>query len=88
MFTLRACTLDPAGIPATDDCFDTGMDLSSIRWITLNVTAGGWTDVPWFHPFAKVRLLTGAELIIPMEPDQDPVRALNSLELLRDALTR
>jgi hypothetical protein len=88
MFTLRACTLDRAGIPATDDCFDTAMDLSTIRWTTLNVTAGGWTDVPWYHPYARIRLLTGAELIIPMEPDQDPNRALNSLELLHDALTR
>ncbi len=88
MFTLRACRLDPAGIPALDDCFDVGIDLSAMRWVTLNVVAGGWTDVPWFHPFARMRLVTGQELVVPMEPDQDPVRALNSLELLRDALTR
>lgn len=88
MFTLRACTLDRAGIPAPDDCFDVGMDLSAIRWVTLNVTAAGWTDVPWYHPFAKLRMLTGEELVVPMGPDQDPVRALNSLELLRDALRR
>lgn len=86
MFTLRSCTLDRAGIPAPDDCFDVGMDLSAVRWVTLNVTAAGWTDRPWYHPFAKVHLLTGEELVVPMEPDQDPGRALNSLELLREAL--
>ena len=88
MFTLRACTLDLAGIPAPDDCFDVGMDLSAVRWVTLNVTAAGWTDVPWYHPFANLHLLTGEEVVVPMEPDQDPVRALRSLEMLRDALVR
>ena len=88
MFTLRACTLDLAGIPAPDDCSDVSIDLTALRWVTLNLTAAGWTDVPWYHPFAKLQMATGKELVVPMEPDQDPGRALNSLELLRDALTR
>lgn len=88
MFTLRACSLDRTGIPAVDDCFDISIDLSAVRWVTLQVAAAAWTDVPWFHPFARLMLTTGEELVVPMEPDQDPVRALNSLELLRDALTR